>query len=150
MPTELLLVRHGESEYNAGRSKELNSELSDVGREQSSKVAAEIARLDLRGFVGVVSPYRRARQTAAAITAAAGVHFDIDEAVREWGERVVIDGKEYRLEPIDEVVRRLRAFLAVREGERLLIVSHATPIAILTQLARGEEPITVGEFWADV
>ena len=49
-----------------------------------------------------------------------------------------------------EVVERLRLFMERRSGQRLVVVSHATPIAILTQLGRGEEPVTVGEFWAGV
>jgi probable phosphoglycerate mutase len=147
---ELILVRHGESEYNVGLSRHLDSRLTERGREQSRKVAAELAELDLGDFAGIVSPYRRARDTAAIIAEATGVDFEVDELVREWGEAVVIEGRRYEHEPIEQVVQRLRRFVEGRRGQRLLVVSHGTPVAILTQLARGEEPVTVGEFWAGV
>jgi broad specificity phosphatase PhoE len=147
---EVILVRHGESEYNVGVSKHLDSRLTERGREQSRKVAAELAELDLSDFAGIVSPYRRARDTAAIIAEATGVDFEVDELVREWGQTVIIEGRRYEHEPIDKVVERLRHFVEARRGQRLLVVSHGTPVAILTQLARGQEPVTVGEFWADV
>jgi broad specificity phosphatase PhoE len=148
MPLELILIRHGQSEQNAGLSTDPNSRLSPLGREQSEKVAAELR--DLEGFTGIVSPYRRARETARAIAEVSDVEFEVDEAVREWGNPVIIDGCAYPLERIEEVVDRLRQFLINRRGQRLVIVSHATPISILTHLARGHEPVTTGEFWADV
>ena len=51
---------------------------------------------------------------------------------------------------MEETVRRLEAFLLARRGQKLLIVSHAAPIALLTQLAWGETPTTQGQFWLGV
>ena len=149
-PTELLLIRHAESEANVGRSIDPNCPLTDAGHEQARALGRRLARLDLRGFVGVRSPYRRAAQTAAAIAGATGLRFDVDPAVREWGATATVDDAHYPLEPIADVVDRLSAFLDRARGGRLVVVSHAAPIALLTQLAWGEPPTTEGKFWLGV
>jgi broad specificity phosphatase PhoE len=150
LPIEAYLVRHGQSRQNVGLTDHPDSDLTELGRDQSRAVAAQLAGRDLRGFTGIVSPYRRARQTAEVIAAATGLAFETDERVREWGQPVMIDGRSYELEPIDDVVVRLRQFLESRRGRRLVVVSHGTPIALLTQLIRRETPTTVGNFWEGV
>ena len=151
MTTHLLLIRHGESEQNAGVCDHPDSQLTAQGRRQAERVAVELAgRGDLSTFVGIVSPYRRAQETAELIAATTGLAFEVDEAVREWGATAVVNGRTYELEAIEQVVGRLRTFLTARRGQRLLVVSHGTPISLLTQMARGEEPTTVGRFWEGV
>ena len=148
--TELLMVRHGQSEGNLGRSCEPDCALTELGLEQARDVARRLARLDLSGFTGLVSPYRRAWDTARQITRTTGLEFEEDPDVREWGPAAMVGGKNFAQEPVEETVRRLEAFLRRRRGQRLLIVSHAAPIALLTQLAWGEKPITEGPFWLGV
>jgi broad specificity phosphatase PhoE len=148
--TELLLVRHGQSEGNVGTSTDPDCGLTDLGREQARAVARRLAAFDLRGFAGVTSPYRRAVWTAEAIALATGLTFTEDPAVREWGPAATVGRHTFELEPVEQTVRRLEAFLRERRGQRLLVVSHAAPIAILTQLAWGETPHTRGEFWLGV
>ena len=148
--TELLMVRHGESEANVGLSTDPDCCLTPRGLQQARDLAPRLARLDLGGFVAVSSPYRRAVQTAREISAATGVAFSEDEAVREWGATAVVGSRTFEKEPIEDVVVRLKAFLEARRGQRLVIVSHAAPIALLTQLAWGETPTTEGQFWVGV
>jgi broad specificity phosphatase PhoE len=150
MTTELLLIRHGESEGNVGRSKDPNCPLTDLGLEQATTASRGIARYDLRGFVGVTSPYRRAVQTAEAIARATGITFTIDEAVREWGEAATVGERLYPREQLAEVIERLNGFLRRHQGGKVLAVSHAAPIAVLTHLAWGERPSIEGNFWAAV
>ena len=69
---------------------------------------------------------------------------------REWGATAVVGGQTYPQEPIAETVTRLERFLRRRRGQRLLVVAHAAPIALLTQLAWGEKPVTEGQFWVGV
>jgi broad specificity phosphatase PhoE len=149
-PGELLLVRHGESEANVGRSADPDCPLTDRGHAQARDLGRRLAGLDLAGFAGVRSPYRRAAQTAAAIADATGLRFDVDPAVREWGVTATVDAAHYPLEPIEAVVDRLTTFLAHAAGRRLVVVGHAAPIALLTQLAWGEPPTTAGQFWLGV
>lgn len=149
-PTELLMVRHGQSEANVGASTDPDCALTALGLEQARSVAKRLARFDLSGFVGLTSPYRRAVQTAEAIALAVGVKFETEPDLREWGPAATVGGRAYPQEPVMETVHRLETFLRRRAGQRLLIVAHAAPIALLTQLAWGEPPITDGAFWAGV
>jgi broad specificity phosphatase PhoE len=48
------------------------------------------------------------------------------------------------------VIDRLNDFLRRFEGRRVLLVSHAAPISVLTHLAWGERPPTQGNFWEAV
>lgn len=149
-PTELLLVRHGQSEANAGTSTDPDCGLTERGREQARSAARRLATLDLDGFVALTSPYRRAVQTAEEVALATGIIFTVEEALREWGPTAVVGRQTYPEEPVVEAVRRLEQFLLDRRGQRLLIVSHGAPIALLKQLAWGETPTTEGQFWAGV
>jgi broad specificity phosphatase PhoE len=75
----LVLVRHGEAA--AGWDGDADPGLSDLGRAQAQRVAAELAAI---GPVPVVaSPLRRTRETAAAIAAALGVDVAVEPAVGE-------------------------------------------------------------------
>lgn len=67
-PLRLLLVRHGESESNAGEVSEdaASAALTALGVRQARAFAD---RLDVPPARFVVSPYRRARETAAAAIA---------------------------------------------------------------------------------
>lgn len=150
MATELLLIRHGESEGNTGASKDPDCGLTANGVEQAGRIGLRLARYDLGGFAFVASPYRRTVRTAAEIAAATGRSFTTDERVREWGVLATIEGRAYPAETTGELVERLRGFLREREGQKLVVVSHAAPIAVLTQLAWGETPNTDGAFWYGV
>lgn len=71
------LVRHGESEANTGKvtSQEVGDHeisLSDLGFEQGRAVGRTIGREFLAGALVYSSPYRRTRQTLAAILEGAG------------------------------------------------------------------------------
>lgn len=148
--TELLMVRHGESEANVGLSTDPDCPLTARGLQQARDLAPRLAQLDLRGFVAVASPYRRAVQTAEVLAAATGLTVEVDPDIREWGATAVVAGQTYAQEPVADTVRRLEQFLRRRQGQRLLLIAHAAPIALLTQLAWGEKPITEGQFWLGV
>ena len=89
-------------------------------------------------------------QTAEVLAKAVGLRFEIDTDLREWGATAVVGGQTYPQEPVADTVTRLEGFLRRRSGQRMLIVAHAAPIAILTQLAWGEKPVTEGQFWVGV
>ena len=148
--TELLLIRHGESEANAGTSTDPDCSLTDLGCQQARRLGEQLKDLDLSGFVGITSPYRRTAQTAEIIAAGTGLVFTDDDAVREWGVRATINGRDYAHEPIEQAIERLSDFLRQNQGRKLLVVSHAAPIAVLTQLAWCEPPLTEGPFWLGV
>ena len=151
---DLFLIRHGESKMNAGLSDEMDCALTVRGMEQAKTLARRlreaIGESMVTDWVGVVSPYRRAMQTAAIVTDFTGLHFEIDEAVREWGKTADVCGRIYEEEPIEVVVNRLREFIERRVNQRVVMVAHATPIALLTHLCKGEPLNTRGRFWESV
>ncbi|HZK79686.1 MAG TPA: histidine phosphatase family protein [Humisphaera sp.] len=150
MTTELILIRHGESEANVGLSKEPDCRLTEKGIEQARMLGARLADFDLAGFSGIASPYMRTWHTAAEISQATGLSFAVEELVREWGDVATVKGTQYHKETAAELIGRLGEFLRVYAGRKLVIVSHAAPIAVLTQLAWGEAPNTEGQFWNGV
>ena len=105
-PDWLWIVRHGQSDANVARAlaeeaatehigieiRDVDVELSGQGREQAWAVGRWFGQLppDERPNLVLVSPYRRAVQTAQAICAAAGVEvrredgsYVVDERLRE-------------------------------------------------------------------
>jgi probable phosphoglycerate mutase len=103
-PEHLWIVRHGQSAGNVARDaahdaglpvidiagRDMDVELSALGKRQSAALAQWFASMpaDLRPTVVMVSPYLRARQTAALVGDAGGLHPDaakpvIDERLRE-------------------------------------------------------------------
>ena len=147
MPLQLLLVRHGESEANAGTSSDPDCPLSPRGFEQARELAARLAAADLSGFTAITSPYRRARQTADIIAAATGMRFAVDEDIREWAQDATVAGRFYPREDPEQLIERLRHFLARYGGRKLLVVSHAAPIGALMHIACGETLDTRSPFW---
>jgi broad specificity phosphatase PhoE len=134
--TDLILIRHGQSMANINCSDDPDCELSPLGHDQARELAKRMQRIPLEGFVGLVSPYRRALQTAQYLTEAVGLSFRIEDQVREFGARCDINGHCYHAESAQEFVERMKKFLRDAQG-KLLIVSHGSPIAYLGQLANG-------------
>ncbi len=171
-PTRLLVVRHGESEWNVlGRWQgHADMPLSDGGRRQAL-LAAQV----LGAFDGIWSSHlQRAAQTAAIISAELGVgpvmvdprlgetdvgpwqgltHAEIEDG---WPGYLAEHRRPAGAEPLDEVVARASASLAeiaaTTRGGEILVVTHA---GVLRTLCRrlGEAPYrfpNLGGRWFDV
>lgn len=80
---QLVLLRHGQTEYNATRRMQgqLDTDLSELGRQQALAVADAIARLDPLAVVS--SDLRRAYDTATALGDRIGLPVAIDTRLRE-------------------------------------------------------------------
>ncbi|MCK0174643.1 MULTISPECIES: acid phosphatase [Mycobacteriaceae] len=79
----LLLIRHGETEWSrSGRhTGRTDLELTDTGRDQATRAAEALARLELDDPLVISSPRRRALDTAAL----AGLTVDeVSEQLSEW------------------------------------------------------------------
>jgi broad specificity phosphatase PhoE len=147
--TELLLVRHGETDWNAERRFQGHADppLNDIGRRQARELADELAgeRID----AVYTSDLARARETAAILAERGGIPVvalpelrEIDvgewqgltwpeieerypEGVRAWHET----GNGWQQgETYDELGARiltvLRRIVAEHAGERVLVVGH--------------------------
>src|SRR5450432_2573121 len=122
LATELLLIRHGESQANIGLTTHLDSCLTPRGIDQARQLGIRLAAgHDLRDFVGLTSPYQRARQTAAEISGATGIAFEIEEHVREWSDAATVNGRHFPKEIGEELVARLETFLEIHSGRKLII-----------------------------
>jgi broad specificity phosphatase PhoE len=171
-PTRLLVVRHGESEWNViGRWQgHADTSLSDGGRRQSL-----LAARSLGAFDGIWSSHlQRAAQTAAIISAELGIgpvmvdprlgetnvgpwqgltHAEIEAA---WPGYLSEHRRPTGAEPLDEVAARASASLveiaATTPGGEILVVTHAGVLRTLSS-SLGEAPYrfpNLGGRWFDV
>ena len=160
-PTVTVLLRHGQTPMSvqkryAGRS---DAPLTDTGVRQATAAAKRLASAGLDAIV--TSPLQRAVRTAEEVAAAAGVPVLTDDGFREtdfgaWDgltfaevrERWPAEVTAWLADPaaappggesFDQVGERVTAalhrVLGTRERQRVLIVSHVTPIKMLVAAA---------------
>ena len=151
--TELYLVRHGETAWNAARRIQGRTDipLNDTGRQQARQAADLLARRRWHGVYA--SPLSRAHETASIIAERLGLDSvtDIDALVeRDYGEAegmgfdeiealypegVRAPGQETREEVAARVVPALLELAERHPGERLVVVSHGGAIRAVLQTA---------------
>ena len=162
----LYLVRHAQSRANADVAcRDVDCELTDLGSQQAELVAAELASQTF--FQVLASPYRRAVATGREIAAAAGASLALlpiahehhgsapvgwippsrAELIWRYPDLPLIgDVPETTWHQLPEtyelVATRMRAALATLRShygsaERVLLVSHASPIQQLIGVATG-------------
>ncbi len=175
-PTVTLLLRHGQTPMSvqkryAGRS---DVPLTDVGVQQAAAAAKRLASADV-GVI-VTSPLLRAAETAQEVAAVTGAAVVTDDGFREtdfgaWegltfaevGERwpsevttwladpdAAPPGGESFTDVSTRVTAALHRVLADRDGQRVLIVSHVTPIKTLVAAALLAPPAALFRMHLDV
>ena len=160
--TTLLLVRHGETDWNRegrwqGRS---DTRLNDLGRDQARALADT-----LDGTIDAVysSDLARARETAEILAAKVGLEIRLDDRLRERGfgsweglttpeieERHADAHRLWRAgegpgaddaEPFDDFADRITAFLddilERHPEDEVLVVAHGGSIRVIHALATG-------------
>jgi broad specificity phosphatase PhoE len=163
-----VLLRHGQTRISVEKrfGGTIDVDLTAVGRAQA-QAAAERLRGEYFDAI-VVSPLKRARQTAAALAGDLdpAVEVIIDEGLREtdfgvfegrtfaeareshpdefaaWRADVAVPppGGESLLATTERVRETVAKHVAARPGERLLFVTHMGPIKAATALALGVGP----------
>jgi broad specificity phosphatase PhoE len=159
--TEILLARHGETDWNHESRFQGHADppLNELGREQAAELAAMLAGEDLAAVYS--SPLQRAFETARVVAEPHGlaaapveglkevdvgswealtrddVEHRFPEQFRRWldYERGWDDGESYE-EMGARVVAALVALAERHDGERIVAVTHGGPIR--AALARAE------------
>jgi broad specificity phosphatase PhoE len=160
--TTLLLVRHGETDWNRDGRWQGGSDtpLNDLGREQARALAEQ-----LDGDIDVVysSDLARARETAEIVAAKLGLEVRVDRRLRERGfgswEGLTTSEIEERFsdshrrwhagdghgaedaETFEDFSARVNDFLAdvlrLHPGEEVLVISHGGSMRVIHALAAG-------------
>ena len=133
--TEIWLVRHADCYRDMVETED--PPLSALGRDQAQRLAVRIKRADPAAVYS--SPYRRAMETAKAITD----DLRVDQRLVEMPLDISEDGTLEFKETPESVVARMRGvvddIVAAHDGERVVLVSHgASIIACLTDVMRLE------------
>jgi broad specificity phosphatase PhoE len=133
--TTLLLVRHGETDWNAdGRLQgQTDRPLSDFGRRQAQELADELADEELEAIYA--SDLARARETAEIVGERLGLAIVRDPDLREkgWGtwegltaverDRVEFVGESTEAHQ-ERILRALRRIAERHPGGRVVVVTH--------------------------
>ena len=155
--TEILFVRHGETDWNVERRVQGHSDrpLNATGEAQARTLAAELREAHLDAVYA--SDLARARETARAVAEPHGLKVEVLPALREknfgtweglldteirerfphanggpWGDA------ETSEELAERVLTSVREIAARHPGGRVLVVSHGGPLrAILRHCAAG-------------
>ncbi len=175
-PTTTLLLRHGQTALSVDKrfSGVGDPELTAVGKDQA---AAAATRLASSGATAVVSsPLRRARATAEHVARALGLDVELEPGLREtdfgawdghtfaqvrerWPDElsawladpaVAPPGGESFADTTVRVSGALDRILAAHEGERLVLVSHVTPIKTLLRLALDAPPSALHRMYLEL
>ncbi|HKI92794.1 MAG TPA: histidine phosphatase family protein [Gaiellaceae bacterium] len=133
--TTLLLVRHGETDWNAeGRLQgHTDRPLNDYGRRQAAALAEQLADEEIAAIYA--SDLARARETAEIVSGRIGLPVALDPDLREknWGSWEGLTAAEReRVEHVGETTkehreRTLRAVHRIAEqhpGECVVVVTH--------------------------
>ncbi len=175
-PTTALLLRHGQTELSVQKrfSGTGDQPLTEHGRLQA---AAAAARLATSGATAVVSsPVRRARETAELVAAALDVEVAFEPGLREtdfgdwegytfaevqqkWPRELDAWLADPSVAPpygesFDQTTTRVRQartrLLAAYGGQRIVVVSHVTPIKTLLRLALDAPPSALHRIHLDL
>jgi probable phosphoglycerate mutase len=175
-PTVTLLLRHGQTPMSvekryAGRS---DIPLTEAGVAQAAAAARRLATAGLDAIVA--SPLQRTVQTAEAVAAVTGLAVATDDGFREtdfgawegltfaavrerWPAEmtawladpaVAPPGGESFADVSERVTAALARLLAARAGQRVLLVSHVTPIKTLVTAALLAPPPALFRMHLDV
>ena len=168
----LILIRHGESEYNLRLSRSLDSSLSKFGEQQVLQTAININHM--KGptqFAGHTSPYRRTLETAAIIQSQTGIPFKVMLGPREvmtiydyckignhskdfpqfdWSNFTTDPEIEFQHEKDEEYLDRVEGYIQNElEEPGTIVVSHGMTVVTMMELAMGIRRVPSSYFYVD-
>jgi probable phosphoglycerate mutase len=144
--TDLLLARHGETDWNRDRRWQGHADppLNDAGRAQAQELAGSLGGEGLEAIYS--SDLRRAYETAEIVGAALGLPVTSDPDLREidvgsWSglTRAQLEGRiwdgETREAHAERVLRAARRIARLHPDGRVLIVTHGGSLRRLFERA---------------
>jgi len=131
--TEIWLVRHADCYQDM--SNGADPALSALGREQAALLAKRVR--ELKPAAVYSSPYRRALETARAITDDVRVDERLIEMKMELGDDGAFDFKEPPATTIERMSAAINDIASTHPGQRVIVVAHgAAMIMYLTHVLR--------------
>jgi 2,3-bisphosphoglycerate-dependent phosphoglycerate mutase len=147
--TELLIARHGETDWNRERRWQGHSDppLNDLGRAQARELAAALADEGLEAIYA--SDLRRATETAEIVGGELGLPVTSDPALREidvgsWSglTREELEGRPYDGESKEahgeRVLQAVRRLVRAYPNGRVLVVTHGGSVRRIQEVVHGE------------
>ncbi len=133
--TEIWLVRHADCYQDM--SDGADPALSALGREQAALLAKRVR--ELKPAAVYSSPYRRALETARAITDDVRADERLIEMKMELGDDGGLDFKEAPATTIERMSAAINDIASAHPGQRVIVVAHgAAMIMYLTHVLRLE------------
>jgi probable phosphoglycerate mutase len=122
--TEIWLVRHGDC-YE-GMADGGDPPLSPLGRKQAAHLAQRVRRLNPAAVYA--SPYRRAMETAKAMTDDVHVDPRLVEMAMDLTDDGMLDFKEAPSAVVERMSAAIKAITEAHRGQRVIVVSHGAAI----------------------
>ena len=133
--TEIWLVRHADCYQDM--SDGADPALSALGRRQAELLAERVR--ELKPAAVYSSPYRRALETARAITEDVRVDERLIEMKMELGADGALDFKEAPATTIERMTAAINDIASAHPGQRVIVVAHgAAMVMYLTHVLRLE------------
>jgi probable phosphoglycerate mutase len=133
--TEIWLVRHADCYQDM--SDGADPALSAIGRRQAELLAERVR--ELKPAAVYSSPYRRALETARAITDDVRVDERLIEMKMELGDDGALDFKEAPATTIERMSAAINDIASAHPGQRVIVVAHgAAMVMYLTHVLRLE------------
>jgi broad specificity phosphatase PhoE len=155
---ELVLARHGQSYTNLDRLFGPDTDLTDLGREQATRLGNWLVEQGYTFTAFYCSTLRRARQTAEIINAHFGLEIVFDPDLRE-AEQPYLENLPLRADPLGEegasafetgyealrerVARATARILAENPKGQVLIVAHGGTLATMLRCILGTHALLV-------
>jgi 2,3-bisphosphoglycerate-dependent phosphoglycerate mutase len=155
---ELVLARHGQSYSNLDRSLGPDADLTDLGREQATRLGNWLIEQDYAFTTFYCSTLRRARQTAEIINAHFGLEIVFDPDLRE-AELPYLDNLPLRATPLGQessssfepeyeamrgrVARATARIPAENPEGQVLVVAHGGTLATMLRCILGTHALLV-------
>lgn len=169
---DLVLARHGQSHGNLDRTLGPDTDLTELGRQQATRLAKWLVEKGFRFTALYCSSLRRARQTAKVLNAHFGLEIQFDPDLRE-AEVPYLDVLPQRDDPLgveplppysaeyeqmrQRVARATARILAENPEGQVLVVAHGgtlgtmlrTILGVHALLVRTEQAAVHGLRWKD-